>query len=619
MRETLAPSVWARVRGNASRAITIAALGLLAVEALLVLRFWWAYFEGFFRPVLAADMIGDLGFLASHQSPLAFVFSPHNEHVTVTTRTLSVVDFITSGLQYRLHQWAMLACLVVVAAALSGILLWERKSDAIGASLFVVVGLFAPLNMAVATMPYFTQHFTGTASALIVSLSMYALVVGRHCVWQRTACCVAFVIGSFCALGSGANGVVLIVSALTAPLLLHAPLGRRARFVQLLVACVTIMVWARWFTSGSSTAIENLLRVGNWPRVVEYYVRILALPVYYVVRGSRTAILFGLFSLVASLWAFYVSWRSPWQRSVALFVSASLLLGHHLSAVMVALGRSGTRWGAEDPKYYYYATVILVTTAAIFWANGTVDRARARRGALAALAVVGLVFVGGSGATLGGSRGLYKAFEAASLATAMGTTDVQTIALAVSRPEVAGLYRFAEAHRLNLFRWPLFLLLGTESTRLPLHAGCSGSVEVQRNLPAGDGGAVTYAAGWAVDPGRSGRRGLAIAVANGDGVIVGLGVFESVRPDLRARVGMAAVPATALLGWKAFVRSTSFEPRHALFVVDRGRLTACRFGEVDLAPPVATDSRAANDAFIRRVAAIPVPTWRDRLTLIQGR
>jgi hypothetical protein len=386
------------------------------------------------------------------------------------------------------------------------------------------------------------------------------------------------------------------------------------------VAGVTIVAWARWFTAGSVDATKNALEPHNWPAVLNYYIRILALPAHFLSPSIPGALIFGILALVMSLWAVYVSVRSPWRDRLSVFVCLSLLVGHHLSAVMVALGRSGSAWGAEDPKYYYYSTVILVTTAALFWASGAVDRIRARAIGLATLTAVGVILVGGSTAALTRSRVFYKGVEAAGLAAAMGTADPQTIAPAIRGPDQQNLYKFAEKHRLNIFRWRLFLLLGRESARLRTHAGCTGSIEGQRSLAAWGGGSVSSVTGWAIDPGSTGRRDLGIAVANEEGAIVGLGLFVYMRPEMvRAHSGFTPASNAPLVGWKAFVRATTEGLRHTFFVVDQRRLTACRFADVDLKRDPDADVVAANAAFIGRMATIPIPAWRQRLALFQGR
>src|SRR4051812_29336768 len=84
---------------------------VLVFEAAANLIFFAHHFPAFFSVVPFGDINADFA-----GAPLAhYIFGLHNEHIVVTTRVASLVDLHYLGGHYRLHHYAGLASLAIIA------------------------------------------------------------------------------------------------------------------------------------------------------------------------------------------------------------------------------------------------------------------------------------------------------------------------------------------------------------------------------------------------------------------------------------------------------------------------------------------------------------------------
>jgi glycosyltransferase involved in cell wall biosynthesis len=578
-----------RPRGASSRsysrltnALTTVAAAGLAIELTFCLAFWARYVVGFFRPVLAVDMFIDVVFLRTNQTPLSYLLGWHNEHVVATTRLLSLADIVLFGLQYKVHLWASIGCLAFLAAAMAYLLLREPSDGRGGLLVFLLVCLLAPLNVAVVAMPYFFQHYCTTSLGLALSICTYYFLQETLSALRRVALATACIILAFATLCSGANGIAIVFASYVTIALLRVPVARLSKIALLFSAAVLLLIWWKWLNSNSPIAFLNIRTPGNWLAVLHYEIRVLALPAYFASLDRQLTFFFGAVVLAAGIYALASLLRRGRDPTIASFVFCSMLLGHHVSVAMIALGRSGTPWNAEDPKYFYYATIILASTAALIWRARIAGVAVLRASAMLVLALVGYLLYATGSWTLNHPRALYKKFEFAAVASALGVADPTLVSLAIFEPDQVELYDYARAAKLNVFGWPELKMLGHRLEATGIHSSCSGLAETSRRVSVRSGGAAFLLEGWAFETGSHARDVPNIVIADERNIVVGVGIATGTRADIASKLKAAGVERTILAGWQAVVRPVGDGHRYSVFAVQPSALTACRLADAEL-------------------------------------
>ncbi|GEM_PF-2344447 len=598
--------------------VTIAiVVGLLAALAAV---FFWGNAFSLYRPAPLLDINADIHFLQGYSSLSSFLFGYHNEHVVATTRALTLLDYVFFGSQYRTHQAASIALLLLLTASLAWLIFagFSTHHKAVRATLaFFVAGvLLAPVMVAVVAFPYFVQHFIAGFLGLCFSVVAWQLY-RRAWAWHwRIALLAAAALLCFGLLATSGHGIVLVVAALVAPVAFSAPLNRR-RAMALAVLGVGVMVaWKLWFAAAAGGIVGKLLTPSQWAETVDYYIRVLSLPAQFASGGLRLSIVFGTVVFAASVVCLVLAWRARRQDgSLVTSVAASLLIGHQLSVVLVAVGRAGTGWEAEDPKYAFY-TAVIVACAAILLVKH-LHKSKALVGAGAAMAAVLAIMLGSETYVLKDSRQFYRTIEVLGFSLALDLDDPARTQMLGEDPQIWKLTDFVREQRLNVHMRQPGKLLGRalDPAAMASAKTCPGEVAATQAIPSRDAGAGIKLEGWSLDASSHHHRNLSILVAQG-GHIVGYGTFAAMRPDIvHVHPGTPVAP-DALVGWTAYARPVNSNEPLQVYALDLKTRAVCRTASSSF-PNLAPEALAANMQFLANwTAKAPLSSKQRRAYLM---
>ncbi|WP_262296292.1 hypothetical protein [Microvirga sesbaniae] len=601
-----------------------AAYVVIAFTALLLstvaAKFFWQNALDLYRPALLLDINADMRFLSNPTSLLSFLFGYHNEHVVATTRALTLIDYVLYGSQYRIHQLVSIALLVVMAGSLAGLVFSDcrphEKANRATLALFVISVLLSPLMVAVVAFPYFVQHFI--AGFLSLCLSVVAWLVYRPALTlpKRLALFVTVAVLCLSLLVTSGHGIVLIFAALFSPIAFNAPLMRRQATALAIVALCVLIAWKLRFAAAAGGIVGRLLTPAEWAGIADYYVRVLSLPAHYASGGLRISIVFGTLVLTASIVSLILAYRSRRDDgSLVASVAASLLIGHQLSIILVAAGRAGTGWEAEDPKYAFYTAVIIASAAILLVKQ--FHRAKFLIGAGAAMMATLAIMLGAQQYVLRDSRQFYRHIEAFGHSLALNLNDPARSKMLGEDPNLWGLMDFAREQRLNVhMRRPGELLGHPLNQVVNSNRACPGGIESKQLLAAADGGSGIKLTGWSLDESSPHHRNLGIIVSQGDR-IVGYGAFASMRPDVHSHLKTAVAP-DAPVGWLAYARPENNNLPLQVYTLDLKTLDACHSSDADF-PNIAPAGVAVNVEFLNKWGSKAPRTSDQRSAYLEKR